>query len=407
MPLQICMVTTFYPPYNFGGDGIFVYRLTNALARAGHDVHVLFDEDAFSFLGGDVDDLRHYPNHKNVTLHRLSSRIASIDMVAIHQLGRPVRKHGAIQAYLDEHSFDVIHYHNVSLLGGPGVLTYGDGVKLATLHDYWFICAMHVLWRYDDAACTSRDCLTCTLKSKRPPQMWRYTDKMPRNTRHVDAFIAPSQFASDKHYEHGFPHPIHVFPHFVPNEYQALEAAPLPFELPDEFFLYAGRLEKIKGIHHLIELFREYDKLPLVIAGSGTFEQELRTMASDLPHVQFLGFCDNNQLIALYQKALSVIVPSICFETFGWVPLESFSQKTPAIVRNYGALPEVAATLGALVYDIQDELIDHMELLRTNPEERKRIGQQGYQAVLDLYSEQNYVTSYEAFVKKISKEQSL
>jgi hypothetical protein len=30
------MINTFYPPYNFGGDGIFVQRLSNELVRRGH-----------------------------------------------------------------------------------------------------------------------------------------------------------------------------------------------------------------------------------------------------------------------------------------------------------------------------------------------------------------------------------
>ena len=37
-PLRFCMVTTFYPPYYFGGDAVFVYRLSEALAELGHHV---------------------------------------------------------------------------------------------------------------------------------------------------------------------------------------------------------------------------------------------------------------------------------------------------------------------------------------------------------------------------------
>jgi len=37
--MRFCMICTFYPPYNFGGDGIFVHRLSNALAAAGHRVY--------------------------------------------------------------------------------------------------------------------------------------------------------------------------------------------------------------------------------------------------------------------------------------------------------------------------------------------------------------------------------
>ena len=46
-PLKLCMVTTVYPPVSFGGDGIFVYRLAQALAEAGHKVDVIHSEDAY------------------------------------------------------------------------------------------------------------------------------------------------------------------------------------------------------------------------------------------------------------------------------------------------------------------------------------------------------------------------
>jgi hypothetical protein len=45
-PLRFRMITIFYPPYNFGGDGIFVHRLSNQLARPGHEVDVIHCIDA-------------------------------------------------------------------------------------------------------------------------------------------------------------------------------------------------------------------------------------------------------------------------------------------------------------------------------------------------------------------------
>ena len=40
-PRRFCMVTTFYPPHHFGGDAMYAYRLTQALAERGHRVDVL------------------------------------------------------------------------------------------------------------------------------------------------------------------------------------------------------------------------------------------------------------------------------------------------------------------------------------------------------------------------------
>ena len=49
-PLSFCMLTTFYPPYNFGGDGVFIYHLANELARRGHRVTVVHCVDSFQTL---------------------------------------------------------------------------------------------------------------------------------------------------------------------------------------------------------------------------------------------------------------------------------------------------------------------------------------------------------------------
>jgi glycosyltransferase involved in cell wall biosynthesis len=43
--------------------------------------------------------------------------------------------------------------------------------------------------------------------------------------------------------------------------------------LPDgPFFLFVGRLEKLKGLQTLIPVFRRYLKAQLLIAGTGSYE---------------------------------------------------------------------------------------------------------------------------------------
>ena len=49
--LSIVQLTTFYPPHNFGGDGIHVQRLSRALARRGHQVRVVHAPAAYAVLG--------------------------------------------------------------------------------------------------------------------------------------------------------------------------------------------------------------------------------------------------------------------------------------------------------------------------------------------------------------------
>ena len=62
------MVTTFYPPYSFGGDAVFVRRLSLELADRGHRVDVIHNVDAYRSLGG-RDSVAAPQEHPNVRVH--------------------------------------------------------------------------------------------------------------------------------------------------------------------------------------------------------------------------------------------------------------------------------------------------------------------------------------------------
>ena len=58
---------------------------------------------------------------------------------------------------LDDPATDVVHFHNISLVGGPGVLGLGANrraVRIMTAHEHWLICPMHLLWKYDRRSAT-------------------------------------------------------------------------------------------------------------------------------------------------------------------------------------------------------------------------------------------------------------
>lgn len=401
-PRRFGMVTTFYPPYNFGGDGILVERLVHALAADGHEVHVVHDRDAFELLSGETADLPERPRDR-VTVHTIR-RPASArrELLLSHQLGRPMGAHKTIGALLARERFDVVHFHNVSLLGGPGVLRHGTGVTLCTMHDYWFVCAMHVLWRDDREACQQRRCLSCTLRGRRPPQLWRYTGSVARAARHVDAFIAPSRAACELQARNGFPAPVHYIPDFLPREpYPAEQTGPVH---PRPYFLFAGRLEKIKGVQNLIDAVRTQRAADVLIAGAGPFEPELRAAASGLDHVHFLGRLEFATLRRYYAQAIAAVVPSLCYETFGFPVIEAWASGTPVIVHDIGALPElVHGGGGGLIYRSAAELMDALDRLRTDITLRNELGQRGYQRYLAEYSEAPHLRRYYTLIDTIER----
>src|ERR1700756_5464692 len=136
-PLRFCMITTFYPPYSFGGDGILVHALSNELARRGHRVDVIHCIDSYKLAAASPSES--YRDHPNVKVHGLKSPLGRLSPIATQQTGLPLLKARRIQSILKT-GFDVIHYHNISLVGGPKILKYGEAIKLYTMHDYWLIC---------------------------------------------------------------------------------------------------------------------------------------------------------------------------------------------------------------------------------------------------------------------------
>ncbi len=120
--LSICLVTTFYPPYGFGGDGVYVRRLAHTLAGAGHDVTVVHSIDAFRALSSaEPTPVEPVPG---VTVHGIESRWPRGAALASYLTGRPAFYAGELRAAIGAKRVDVTHFHNVSLVGGPDVLRY-------------------------------------------------------------------------------------------------------------------------------------------------------------------------------------------------------------------------------------------------------------------------------------------
>ncbi|MEO8217562.1 MAG: glycosyltransferase family 4 protein [Acidobacteriota bacterium] len=402
-PLSFCFVTTFYPPHHFGGDALFVERLASALVSDGHQVQVIYDSDAF-FLAGDEPRATGDPEaDRRIQVHDLGrGAVGRTDLFLSHQLGRPVLKRSEIRRLLRQDDFDVIHFHNISLLGGPAVLREGHGVKLCTLHDYWFVCSMHTLWRYGREACRARTCIRCTLKGGRPVQWWRYTGSVRRNEEAIDAFITGSAFSRTAHMENGFGQDIEVIPHFVPLvRPEGVVASAVTEARP--FVLYAGRLEQLKGIEDLIRFFRSYRELDLVIAGTGTMDAQLRRDAAGLDHIRFAGWKDGASLRELYRRSLAVVVPSLCYETFGLSAAEAFANGSPAILRDIGALTELAAGGGALLYSTDEELRAHLDTLRLDSQARAKLAEEARKSYETHFTPRVHLTKYYALIERLQE----
>lgn len=108
--------------------------------------------------------------------------------------------------------------------------------------------------------------------------------------------------------------------------------------LPEVFLLGASRFIEYKRLDLVVAAGAAAD-LPVVLAGEGPYEPELRALASSssIP-VSFVIRPSDELLHALYRKALAYIFPAI--EDFGLMPVEAMATGTPVIGRNEGGIAE-------------------------------------------------------------------
>ena len=153
--------------------------------------------------------------------------------------------------------------------------------------------------------------------------------------------------------------------------------------------LFAGRLEREKGIDVLIDAWRRADLPPgaaIAFAGDGP----LRGRAGDTPRATALGRVDRADLPALYAAADALVLPSIRTATFaepwGLVTNEAMHQGTPVITSD-----AVGAAAGGLVVDGRngmvvpqgdaDALATRIRALATNADLRMRLGERAREDV--------------------------
>jgi glycosyltransferase involved in cell wall biosynthesis len=397
------MVTTFFGAHSFGGDAAYVDRLARALCRRGHEVHVLYCADAFHAVRG-RHPLRPYTPPPGLHIHKLESGLGVLSPLATQVTGRPYFKADALRRALDAVDTDVVHFHNISLVGGPGVLHLGhQAVRIMTAHEHWLICPMHLLWKYGRRPCDAPTCVRCCVAGGRPPQAWRYTGAIDRGLRQLDALIFPSLHALEEHRRRGIGAPLVHLPYFLPDDWsEGIEdEEPAPARRP--YLAAAGRLVKMKGFQRVIPLMRLFPEVDLRIAGTGPFEGALRSLARGLPNVRFEGLLGGPALARLFHGARAVVVPSLFPETFGYVVLEAFAVRTPVVVHEGGGALNETGVLsgGGLGYQTDAELLLALRRMIHDDELREELAHRGFALRTGDWSETAHLDRYFGLIQGI------
>lgn len=397
-PLSFCLVTTFFPPYNFGGDGVHVHRLAGLLAGRGHRVRVVHAPGAFAALADHDAEIDEAPIPGVEVIAVATHRAQAL---GTYLTGRPVSYRRSLEAALD--GADVVHFHNPSLIGGPGALGTGPGLQLYTTHEHWLLCPTHVLFRYGREVCTERTCWRCTLSYRRPPQLWRSTALLRRGLERLDLIMSPSRFTAELHRSEFPDLRIETITPPGPDR-AALDALPAGSLRERPYFLFAGRLEPIKGARELVTDFARVEgDIDLVVVGDGTERAAIDALARSDPRVVMLGRRPHQDVLRLARDARALVVPSVGYETFGGSAAEAMALGTPVIVRDLGPLPELVDGGGGLVASGPSGLSAAMQQLVDDPVAASRLGDAARAIADERFSEPAFLGRYFELIADVAQ----
>ncbi|MGD0645043.1 MAG: glycosyltransferase [Candidatus Bathyarchaeia archaeon] len=333
--LRFVFTTTFYPPYHLGGDAVHVKYLAEELAKNGHEVHVFHSLDAFKLKK------RVFPEEKEqsgVQRHPLRTPFG-VSSYSAYLFGNSSLVTRRFKSLIDKVKPDIVHHHNISLLGYDILKKQREYVNIYTCHDNWLVCQQNILLKNGKTPCQSRACFSCSIRCRRPPQIWRHRKAFDNAIKELDLMIAPSSFVSDRISEKIRLKTV-IIPNFVPKPPSEIGQSGF-----SNYFLYAGALEKHKGVIDLVNVFKDLETdAKLLIAGSGSLRPKIEkfTKMNNLAgKIVLLGWVDSNPMYQLLKNANALLIPSVCPENCPMIVLEALSVGTPAVGSNIGGLPEI------------------------------------------------------------------
>lgn len=147
--------------------------------------------------------------------------------------------------------------------------------------------------------------------------------------------------------------------------------------------LFAGRLDKRKGLRYLLRAYKELSEkqpnLKLSIVGTGPLEKSLKEscLKKELKNITFFGYVDDEEINRYYTSADIFCSPATTNETFGEVILEAMASGLPIVAfANLGYENVFGELLKGFIVKNKsvDALVQALMILIKNEKFRKEIG---------------------------------
>lgn len=287
-----------------------------------------------------------------------------------------LRTYKEINKIIIEEDIDLIHVHNTLPLISPSVYYSAKKSKvpiIQTIHNFRLICPGATLTR-SNVIC--EECLEKNLFYSIKNKCYResliqslisainlWFHRKIGTYKNIDAYIALTEFNKSKLEMLISSEKIFIKPNFV--DFNAKNTIKIEDR---KYFIYLGRLDKLKGIDLILCAWRKIKNEELYVVGTGPFEEEAKkyVIENNMKNVKFLGFKNSYEVKEILKNSKAMIIASQWYEGFPMSLLESFALGIPVIGGDIGNISKIIqhGVNGLLFkYDSHNDLINKINTI--------------------------------------------
>jgi len=308
-----------------GGEDTLVVNEKKLLEKYGHEV-ILYTRN----------------NLELKTMSRFRKLLLPFTTIYNLRTVRDVRK------LIKVNHIDIVHVHNTLNLISPSVYYVAKQCNVPvvqTIHNFRLLCPGATFYR-DGHIC--EDCIkyglicalkhNCYRKSKIQTLACVINIRIHRITGIYGKinYICLTQFNKNKllNLKHISAERVFVKPNFVDSVTEIV-----PRKQREDQFIFAGRLDKLKGIDILLEAWKRMgESAPkLIVCGTGPMEKWCRDFI-EINHinVELRGVVSNTDVRKMIAKSKALVLPTQWYEGFPMSIVEAYSVGTPVICSDLG-----------------------------------------------------------------------
>ena len=264
-----------------------------------------------------------------------------------------IRTYRDIKRIIKKNDIEIVHVHNTLNLISPAVYYAAKACKIPviqTIHNFRLLCPGATFYRdghicedclkYSLVCAVKHNCyrgnkiqtLACVISTKfhRILGIYGKINYICLTEFNKEKLLRLKQIKSDT---------VFVKPNYVENT-----RGFIPEERREDYFVFAGRLDKLKGIDILLKAWKEMGaKAPkLLICGTGPLEGWCKKYIekNDI-NVTLKGFVPNLKVREIVARCKALILPTQWYEGFPISIMEAFSVGTPVICSDLGNVGSV------------------------------------------------------------------